>query len=227
MTFSLDAIAAQLERHRQAENHATVAGETATRAAVAMILRQGGNGLELLFIQRALYENDPWSGNIAFPGGKVQADEEPRQAAERETAEEIGLDLSGARYLGQMPVVRGSHLPVQVSCFVYWLNGSRPRLTLNGEVQDIYWADLDELDDPRRRLIAPVRFGGEAFDVPAIRLPWPGSPVLWGLTYRLATHFLDMHRVSQAAIIMPPEDRFQGRQDGVRSSAGQVALGCT
>jgi 8-oxo-dGTP pyrophosphatase MutT (NUDIX family) len=212
MTFSLDAITAQLERHRQLETPA--GGEAKTRAAVAMVLRQGKSGLELLFIQRALYDNDPWSGNIAFPGGKVQAGEGPRQAAERETAEEIGLDLSDARYLGQMPVVRGSHLPVQVSCFVYWLNGSRPQLELNGEVQDTYWADLDELDDPERRLIAPVRFSGEEFEVPAIRLPWPGSPVLWGLTYRLVMHFLEMHRDNGSGVLIPPENRSLERQQG-------------
>jgi 8-oxo-dGTP pyrophosphatase MutT (NUDIX family) len=212
MTFSLDTITAQLERHRQLETPAVF--EAKTRAAVAMILRQGKSGLELLFIQRALYENDPWSGNIAFPGGKVQTNEGPRQAAERETDEEIGLDLSGARYLGQMPVVRGSHLPVQVSCFVYWLNGSRPQLELNGEVQDTYWADLDELDDPERRLIAPVRFGGEEFEVPAIRLPWPGSPVLWGLTYRLVIHFLEMHRDNGSGVLIPPENRPLERQQG-------------
>src|SRR6185369_3871770 len=60
-------------------------------AAVAMILRQGPGGLEMLFIERAEHENDPWSGNLAFPGGKVEPGEEPRQAAERETLEEIGL----------------------------------------------------------------------------------------------------------------------------------------
>lgn len=210
MTFSLDAITTQLERHRTVNTH----GDAKTRAAVAMILRQGRNGLELLFIQRALYENDPWSGNLAFPGGKVQQGEEPRQAAERETAEEIGLDLSDARYLGEMPVVRGSHLPVQVSCFVYWLNGSRPRLVLNGEVQDTYWADLDELDDPRRHLIAPVRFGGEEFEVPAVRLPWPGSPVLWGLTYRLVMRFLEMQRDGEGGVLIHPGNRPLEREQG-------------
>jgi 8-oxo-dGTP pyrophosphatase MutT (NUDIX family) len=219
MTFSLDAITAQLERHRQVES--PVALQDKTRAAVAMILRQGRNGLELLFIQRALYENDPWSGNLAFPGGKVQQGEEPRQAAERETAEEIGLDLSDGQYLGEMPVMRASQLPLQVACFVYWLNGARPPLVLNGEVQDTYWADLDELDDPQRHLIAPVRFGGEEFEVPAIRLPWPDSPVLWGLTYRLVMHFLDMHRdIESGALIHPGNSSLERQQSCIFSEIG-------
>jgi 8-oxo-dGTP pyrophosphatase MutT (NUDIX family) len=192
MTFSIDDITNLLARHQPVEQLS--GDDVKTRAAVAMILRQGQRGLELLFIQRSMFENDPWSGNVAFPGGKAQQGEEPRQAAERETAEEIGLDLNSGLYLGQMPIVRGSLLPVQVSCFVYWMNGSPVELVLNGEVHDTYWAGLDELDNRERHLIASVRFRGEEFEVPAIRLSWPGSPVLWGLTYRLVMHFLEIYR---------------------------------
>jgi 8-oxo-dGTP pyrophosphatase MutT (NUDIX family) len=194
MTFSIDAIAALLDRHSPAQQNTGEGADGKTSAAVAMILRQGINGLELLFIQRSLHKDDPWSGNIAFPGGKVEAGEEPRQAAERETAEEIGLSLDQALFLGRMPVVRGSYLPVQVSCFVYWLNTADPELVLNGEVQDTFWANLDDLEDQGHHLTARVTFRGEEFESPAIRLDWPGSPVLWGLTYRLALHFLEICR---------------------------------
>lgn len=197
MTFSIDTISALLAGHAPAELSCDDAAKT--RAAVAMILRQGRSGVELLFIQRSRHENDPWSGNVAFPGGKVEQGEGPRQAAERETIEEIGLDLKGGRFLGQMPVVRGSYLPVQVSCFVYWMDGLPLELVLNGEVFDTYWADLNELDNRDRHLIAPVRFRGEDFEVPAIRLCWPGSPVLWGLTYRLVMHFLELYRDAHLA----------------------------
>lgn len=192
MTYSIDTVASLLAYH-QSDALARTAG---TSAAVAMILRQGACcGLELLYIQRSTNEHDPWSGNLAFPGGKVERGESPREAAERETAEEVGLDLRRGRYLGQMPAVRGSYLPVQVSCFVYWMNGTPVELTLNdGEVRDTYWADLNELDNRECHLVAPVRFGGEEFEAPAIRLAWPGSPVLWGLTYRLTMQFLEMYR---------------------------------
>jgi len=194
MTFSIDTIVALLDRHSQSEHNAGESSEGKTHGAVAMILRQGVNGLELLFIQRSLHKDDPWSGNVAFPGGKVKPGEEPRQAAERETAEEIGLNLKEALYLGRMPAVRGSYLPVKVSCFVYWLNDSAPEIVLNYEVQDTFWANLDDLDDSGHHLTATVSFHGEEFESPAIRLDWPGSPVLWGLTYRLAMHFLEISR---------------------------------
>jgi hypothetical protein len=43
---------------------------------------------------------------------------------------------------------------------------------------------------PQRHVLAPVRFGGELLERPAIRLPVAGKPVLWGITYRLVMEFL-------------------------------------
>jgi hypothetical protein len=40
---------------------------TITPAAVALILRQGPSGMQMLFIERAAHDNDPWSGNVGFP----------------------------------------------------------------------------------------------------------------------------------------------------------------
>jgi 8-oxo-dGTP pyrophosphatase MutT (NUDIX family) len=163
-----------------------------TRAAVAMILRHAGDSMEMLFIERAADERDPWSGHLAFPGGKVEPGEEPRQAAERETGEEIGLDLGTARFLGRLADVAGANLPVRVSCFVYGVQSKVVEPVLNGEVYDAFWVRLDDLTAMERHVIAPVRFAEAGFDVPAIRMPQPGKPVLWGLTYRLTMNFLEL-----------------------------------
>ena len=66
-----------------------------TRASVALIYR-GANVREgeLFFIQRARREGDPWSGDMAFPGGRLErSDTSSRHTAMRETLEETGLDL--------------------------------------------------------------------------------------------------------------------------------------
>jgi 8-oxo-dGTP pyrophosphatase MutT (NUDIX family) len=194
MTFSRDTIAELLARQQVSDLPHDF--EAKTPAAVAMILREGetGKDLKLLYIQRTVHANDPWSGNVAFPGGKIEQGEEPRRAAERETLEEIGLDLGPALYLGRMPEVRGAYLPVRVSGFVYWLQGPQPELVLNDEVHDTFWADLSDLATAERHTVSKVTFGGEKMNAPAIQLDWPGSPVLWGLTYRLTIQFLDMMR---------------------------------
>src|SRR5829696_5060960 len=65
------------------------------RAAVALVLREGSEGPELLVIKRSEAEHDHWSGHLALPGGRVEAEDESLLAtAVRETREEVGLDLN-------------------------------------------------------------------------------------------------------------------------------------
>ena len=52
----------------------------ARAAAVALVLRAVPmRGLDLLFIRRAEYAEDPWSGQVAFPGGRHEAGDESLQ----------------------------------------------------------------------------------------------------------------------------------------------------
>ena len=119
-----------------------------TRAAVAAVLGPTPEGLQLLFIERAQHPDDPWSGHIAFPGGRIEADDpSPRAAAERETLEEVGLDLSNAEYWGRVDDLTGHMLPVVVSGFVYCLE-TPAALTLNHEIESAFWAGADQLRDP-------------------------------------------------------------------------------
>lgn len=162
------------------------------QAAVALILRHGSHGAELFLIERAPHDNDPWSGNIAFPGGKVEhTDATPRLAAERETREEIGIDLQHADYLGFLTEIIGAHLPIRVACFVYLLT-EPPALTLNREIADAFWVPLAMLTAAEQQILAPVAFAGEIHQVEAILLPQPGKPVLWGITYRLLQQFFTL-----------------------------------
>ncbi len=161
-----------------------------TLAAVALILRHGEHGMEILFIERAASPGDPWSGDIALPGGKMEEGEsDPRQTAERETREETGLELRDGRYLGRLSDIAGAHLPVLVSCYVYGVEGGPP-LIPSEELRDIFWVALRDLTAVERHVTARVSFNGETFVRPAIRLPVAGKPVLWGLTYRLVMEFL-------------------------------------
>jgi 8-oxo-dGTP pyrophosphatase MutT (NUDIX family) len=163
-----------------------------THAAVALLLREGGDGPEILFIERARHADDPWSGDLGFPGGKVETEDvDPRNAAERETLEEVGLDLAQGRLIGRLDDIVGAHLPVKVSCFVYVVP-ALTTFTLSEEVSDVFWLPLAIVSDPNRHLDAEVRFGGESFIRPAIRLPLDGKPVLWGITYRLVELFLSL-----------------------------------
>ena len=60
------------------------------RSAVAIVLRTGPTGDEILYVKRAASAHDAWSGQVAFPGGRRQADDaDDLAAAVRETREEV------------------------------------------------------------------------------------------------------------------------------------------
>jgi len=162
------------------------------RAAVAVILRENTGGTGLLFIERSKREDDPWSGHLAFPGGQVEVgDLTLRDTAERETLEEIGLDVSAGEYLGRLDDITGSTVPVVVSGFVFIVN-SPVRFTLNYEVQDAFWFALDDLADVKRHTRYRFPYEGSERTAPAIDLLGPGRPVLWGLTYRFVSQLLGL-----------------------------------
>ena len=170
--------------------------EGRTRAAVAMILREVPGDLEILFIERATDDRDPWSGHLAFPGGKVEQGEHARQAAERETREEIGLSLESERYLGRMSDIVGANLPVRVSCFAYAAVTEAIQPVVSPEVRDVFWVRLSDIRDPQRHRMATVGFSGRSLEVPAIILPQSDKPALWGITYRLVMQFLEIIQVN-------------------------------
>ena len=188
---TLGDIAARLGRHSYRKQYAE---GRRTRAAVAMIMRELPDDLEILFIERATHASDPWSGHLAFPGGKVEPGEQARQAAERETREEIGLELETEHYLGRMSDIIGANLPVRVSCFAYGICTHPFEPLFNDEVRDVFWVRLSDLCDSERHQTATVGFSGKLLEVPAIVLPPSDKPVLWGLTYRLIMQFLEIVR---------------------------------
>src|SRR5256885_8830171 len=78
-------------------------------AAVALVLSGDPSDLQLCFIRRVEKQNDPWSGHMAFPGGRASAgDASARAVAEREAREEVALHLQDSHWIGAL-----SDLPVR------------------------------------------------------------------------------------------------------------------
>ena len=183
----------EIRRRVAAYQPELVEGSDRARAAVAVILRRNRerSGAELLFIERAKREGDPWSGHMAFPGGRVDpGDRDTREAAERETLEEVGLSLAGSAYLGRLDDLQGRPArptgALVVSAHVF-LTDDPPPLSLNREVEEAFWFPVSALLEPSRHIIYPhARF--EDRELPGILIGTPDRHIVWGLTYR----FLDI-----------------------------------
>ena len=160
-------------------------------SAVAAIL-QGDKSPRLLFIERARVKGDPWSGDIAFPGGRLEPnDADLQETAERETREEVGLDLQQGQYLGRLDDLVTQTLGAQVAAFVYTIDTASD-FQLNDEVATAFWRPLSELTDPTRQLTHTFASRGFPRDLPAIDLLGPGKPLLWGITYRFVAQLLQL-----------------------------------
>jgi 8-oxo-dGTP pyrophosphatase MutT (NUDIX family) len=165
---------------------------TAKHAAVAAVLRDTAHGPELLFIERAQHPLDPWSGHMAFPGGRVDpGDATARAAAERETLEEVGLQLAAAEQLGRIDDVEGAPPgfdSLVVSAFVFHLT-ERSAVTPNHEVRSALWVPTAYLLDEGRRV--PFYWPPDQREThyPGILVGEPNRHVVWGLTYRFLELF--------------------------------------
>ncbi len=148
-------------------------------AAVALILRKRNKDLEALFVKRVISESDPWSGQIALPGGKFEvADGDLRGTVLRETMEEVGVDiLRCCRILGIMRVSRTVVRPAMkiLPFVVFEENRSLIRLNTR-ELQTHHWVSLQKLSESRSS--AAFSFG----KFPAYVI---GEVVIWGMTYRI------------------------------------------
>lgn len=165
----------------------------AGEAAVLVLFRFHRLRPEVLLIRRAIRDGDPWSGHVAFPGGRRDpSDPDLSQTALRETLEEVGLAataLEGApRCWGvQSPANRPG---VRVGVFLGVLrDGLDPAVQAGPEVSDSFWVPLDRFHRGHRRVPVAGVDGGievEGFDFP--------QGFVWGFTYRVLHEVLSAHR---------------------------------
>ncbi|MAR91748.1 MAG: CoA pyrophosphatase [Pseudomonadota bacterium] len=157
------------------------------QAAVAVIYRPGPQGVELFFIQRAKRPGDPWSGDMAFPGGRKQTEDASLlHTAIRETWEETGLDLHHyGQFQHRLPHQitrrhRNNGLMVVVPHLFLWQGGDD--INLNHECDDALWIPLAFFNQLEQRNSLTWQQGHFALQLPCYHY---GEKVLWGLTLRM------------------------------------------
>jgi 8-oxo-dGTP pyrophosphatase MutT (NUDIX family) len=187
--ITLAAVRRALRDHRPQRANAP----DARPAAVALVLADvPGGDLEILLIRRAERADDPWSGQIALPGGRYDpADRDLLATAVRETREETGVDLSAAEGLGPLDDLypRTPTLPpVVVRPFVFAVP-RRVALVPSDEVQRAFWLPLARLADPDVRREVTLTLRGAKRTFPAYLV---NGEVIWGMTERILSPFLDL-----------------------------------
>lgn len=161
------------------------------RAGVALILKALGKDLSVLFIQRALHEDDPWSGHIAFPGGHHErTDTDVLQTVVRETEEEVGITLAPSDCVSQLPFEKpytsDQRTDLVVLPYVFVLT-HEPDLYLNHEVSEVMWVSLTQLVSGELLTNETVNFNSKEYQLPGFRLN--DKHFIWGLTYRVLQRF--------------------------------------
>lgn len=153
------------------------------RAAVSQVLRERDRGPEVLLIKRAEHDRDPWSGHMAFPGGRYEPrDSSIEHTAVRETIEEVGLDLmTHGELIARLDDVPTHTTGLIVRPFV-WTVAEVPPLVPNREVDEVHWIDLASLMRGERDTTFELEWKGQRLRFPAYRV---GDRTVWGLTYRM------------------------------------------
>lgn len=153
-------------------------------AAVAILIRPDSADVEFFLVKRAEVLSDPWSGDMAFPGGKrCPQDGGLGETAVREVLEETGIDLHGEKPLGYMePLFSWVRRTFSVQPVVYLYDGD-PQVTLNYELTKSMWVPMGELRRSRAQAVV------KGFDSSIFKV---GGEVVWGLTYRMLETLLEL-----------------------------------
>lgn len=143
---------------------------------------------ELLLIERAKKPGDPWSGDMALPGGhREPCDADLLATAHRETREEVGLNLeSSAEALGRLesvPVTIADGPRLDVIPLVFWWREAEAKLELDAsEVREAFWTPTASLSAPEAQTSRLLEHKGQRYRLPATEVR---GRLVWGLTYRI------------------------------------------
>lgn len=155
------------------------------QAAVAAVF---GPDDRICLIRRSEREGDPWSGHIAFPGGRREPhDPDLRATAVRETHEEVGLDLGPARLVGVLSpqlsprVGQDRHRPMVIVPYVFGVE-RWGEFALSGEVDAVHLIEASRIFGGEGRSTFRYRGHGYDLDLPCVHLD---GAFIWGMTLRM------------------------------------------
>ncbi|MGB1253950.1 MAG: NUDIX hydrolase [Candidatus Promineifilaceae bacterium] len=171
-------------------------------AAVAMIFSMHTGELTLCFGKRAAYEGDPWSGDMAFPGGKGESVDDTFHAiAVRETFEETGLEIGRKNLIGALNplTTHGSATrPALTVCPVIYGLTEQPRpFNISSELDEAFWIPLAHLWNPQN--LTTLTYARNGAEYPGI--DYRGR-IIWGFTLRMLHNFATLIGTPLAHVVL-------------------------
>ena len=145
----------------------------------------------VLLMQRAEREGDPWSGHLSFPGGHVEDDDGGDLAAAiRETHEEIGLVLTHSQLLGALDPIqtRGRGVPRRVIAPFLFVVPQLPTVRPNDEVAAVHTIGLSPLLYGSGRSHFTLTHADQPWRLPQVHF---SGGKLWGLTLQIVDDLLN------------------------------------
>jgi len=151
-------------------------------AVLVPLYRDAAGELRVVLLRRS--EGGVHGGQIACPGGRIEADETPRAAALREAEEEIGLDRARVTVLGDLSPIETRSTGFRIHPFLARITRPDAWTPDAREVAEVLEPRIAELADPANHGSSLERFAGwpEPVKIDFIRIgPWR----LWGATLRI------------------------------------------
>jgi NAD(P)H-hydrate repair Nnr-like enzyme with NAD(P)H-hydrate epimerase domain/8-oxo-dGTP pyrophosphatase MutT (NUDIX family) len=158
----------------------------ARTAAVLVLLADGPAGPRLVLTRRR-EDLRSHPGQVALPGGRIEAGESPTAAALREAAEEVGLAAGGVAVLGTGPTFHVPPSRFWIVPVVAWWERPHALRPAPSEVAAVLEVDLVDLRDPSRWRRTPSVGRGRAGWAWRLR----SGDLLWGATAVVVRGLLD------------------------------------
>lgn len=164
----------------------SIAGQTSAAVLVPIVTAPGGS---YLLLTRRTDAMSTHRGEIAFPGGRLEAGETGLDAALREAQEELAIEPADLDVLGALPGVGTNMSRFWILPWVGTLAPEgRERIVPNpAEVADLLEVPLDTLTDPACRRDQRFINGRRVVVAPAYDTP---SGTIWGATARIVEQLL-------------------------------------
>ena len=155
-------------------------------SAAVLILLYPIKGKWHFFLTKRTNSVGHHKGQISLPGGALEKGESHKEAAIRETFEELGIQSGDINIIGPLTSL---YIPIsnfKIFPFVGWLKNA-PKLNIQSkEVSKVFSPSIYSLTDPKTKKIKDSILLGQKVKIPFFNLK---NEVVWGATSMILSEF--------------------------------------